>query len=589
MKTVPWAGRRHAFAGWVPNVHSHLSFSLAGLGRGPEVSPMAPAYTGRLRRLVCVLQRRETDDFLAPAWWSRKHRPAATQHFLMVGATEEVQTPVGFKTVVAPPTGRLVDRIVGHLAGDARDTMVRVATALDEQGMLRGRVHVMFWQAEEADAARQRALIERLRSLILAGGRPAGSEGSGPTDGELDVIPEALAQEIRRDSRNAVPLEFALFRTGEIRIWYDDAVANNLGDEVRVDLARQSYFFVKDMVHHHVHHDAKSDQITPLTEIGQQDTEAGEEHWRRQTVWSLSRVVDALARRGKLQDLREATGILAYADAFQKTLLLYRRRDEDQTSFEPNSAAYRYDYAHIRESLKVQIDQVTARRTTLSQLILAWLAGSIAGTSLLASVISAHNGALKEKIVKVAPILPGVPHDLLGLLARLPLLPALVCGWFLWLVSQQVLSEDRIGFEQQASRKGLQFVRGSVNSLARRKPVRDGAWVQRWIERFYLLIVALLLFAMLLLAPLAGELGRKADLFIARVWHWQQNAPGSGERANGADGGAVRDQRGRSHPAAGASLPPNATLPSAIKPAASTQPTQPLTSGRRGRPPERGR
>ncbi|MEI9850519.1 MAG: hypothetical protein WDN24_06305 [Sphingomonas sp.] len=182
-------------------------------------------------------------------------------------------------------------------------------------------------------------------------------------------------------------------------------------------------------------------------------------------MWSLSRALDALTRKGKLQDLREALGILAYADAFQQTLMRYRRRHDDPWQFEPNAVTYRYDFTHIRESLKVQLDQVVSRRTSLSQMLVAGLTGSIAATALLASVISARNSALADK-VKDMVVVPGISADALQWMATFFPIPAIVAGGFLWLVSSLLLSEDRIRAKRGERRKLAQAVRGIANSIA---------------------------------------------------------------------------------------------------------------------------
>ena len=501
---APWAGKTYSYAGWIPNVHSHLSFSLIGSGRGPEVAFMSPRYFGRLCRFVCVLQRRETDDFLAPMWWTRLFRPQAIQHFLLVGSTVEIATPIGVTDLVVevPPKRRTVlgwkafERFKLPSGADRGEVQTQqrrsVETALDDQGMLQGQLFVLPRQKPRKARREQRDWLKNLRKRL----RDAENEKGGPQrDVELDRMPSSLANDIANCSPFSVRLEFALFRTGEVRIWFEDDVAKALTFEARREITRQCYYFMKDMVHHHVHHEAKSDQITPLTAVGSGDTDhsdsepnhgedRGEELWRRETVWSLSRAVDALARRGKLQDLREATGILAYADAFQKTLLLYRRQHKNPARFEPNPVTYRYDFAHIRESLKVQLDQVTSRRTTLSQLIIAGLAGCIAATSLLVSAVSAFNGAAKHKL-DLQPVLLGVPTEALRISASAILVPAFGVGTLLWLVSSVLLSEDRIGTKRTERRKCAQFVRGVSNSIAVRLG-RTGRAVQIFLELFYL-------------------------------------------------------------------------------------------------------
>jgi hypothetical protein len=488
---APWAGKRFAYAGWVPNVHSHLSFSLIGKWRGPNVSAHTSRFKDRLCAFVCAIERRETDDFLRPMWLTRLLHPQVTQHFVLVGQTCVVQTPIGIIDVTVETPNRVsspgrrsarpdwAQRIASSARGAQR--RVTVETASDEQGMLRGKILVLPRQKHCKDRRRQADWISKLRRQL--------NELNDLQDAALDLFAEELSANANANSFGTVELQFALFRTGETRIWYDEAQGERLNDKERREIARQSYYFLKDMVHHHVHHDAKSDQITPLTETGCLSPDEGEEHWRRETVWSLSRATDGLARRGTLQELREATGIIAYADAFQSTLMRYRRQAERSTEFEPNPVTYRYDFAHIRESLKVQVEQVTARRTLRSQILLAGLAGSIAMTSLLISGVSAHNGMLKPKLEGL-PIELGIDPELLRSWAYLLVGPTVLIASALSILSWLWLSEDRIGVARTPTRKFGQLLRGTINSLA----LYFGwgsATVHRLIRGFYLGMAAL--------------------------------------------------------------------------------------------------
>jgi hypothetical protein len=522
--SVPWAGRRHSFAGWVPNVHSHLSFSLIGVGRGPEVAQMTPAYADGRKRLACVLEARQTDDFAVPAFVTKWFRPGAMQWFLLVGTTRGVQTPTGIsKRSEAPPRLKHRERLRRWLTGTSGPITLKdrtvVDTELDVQGMLVGRIHVMFHQKDAEYRARQAEFLDLVKDTVRS--------REDWLDEQLDEFPTRVAEQVRENCFGNVPLNFALFRTGEIRIWYDDDTAASLTKQQRVWIARQSYFFAKDMVHHHVHHDAKSDQITPLVEVGELPHEDGEEHWRRDTVWSMSRDVDSLARRGTLLDLREATGILAYADAFQKSLLLYRRRADDAADFEPNSVTYQYDYAHIRESLKVQIEQVSARRTLRAQMIVAGLAASIAATSLLLSLVGTHNSGITNRLKGRVAILPNVPEEAISWIASWWVVPAVACFLILYGFSEVLISEERIGASRGQVSKLAQLIRGAFNSIANRLG-QDGAWVQRWLERFYLAAILSTLGGVAIAYGPVTSLGRSTgDILhrLASVSWFERTAP----------------------------------------------------------------
>lgn len=532
MVGTPWFGKRLGYAGWVPNVHSHLSFSLIGAGRGADVLPVTVGYPEPdLKRLVAVHQVRQTDDFLAPLWWTRWRRKAARQNFILVGVTEKVQTPIGVVSRQNPTTTLFIAGLaqatrsalaqIGLMDAPSSaptETALRekVETAPDAQGMLRGTIHILPHQLDVEYAAFQADILVKIKSVMRR--LPHALDVS-----VLDGFRGQVAKMVKSVNRPA-SIEFALFRTGEARLWFAEEATVGFSPEQLEVLARQAYFFLKDMVHHHVHHDARSDQITPLVSLAKRPEDDREEHWRRATAWSLTRIVDALARRGKLQDLREATGILAYADAFQTTLLKYRRRTDDPASFEANDVTYSYDYKHIRESLKVQLDQASARRANLGQMVIAGLAGCIAATSLLASTISAHNGLVdaNSKPKSVIPILPGLPDEWLTVAAQYYLLPSLMCASFLAIVSWQVLAEDRIGARRVKGRKIEQAVRGITNSVARKRGW-SARTVQRIMRGFYVLTTIGLVFAtvqipsmLLRIAAAIGEVNPVAALGAAR-------------------------------------------------------------------------
>jgi hypothetical protein len=366
--------------------------------------------------------------------------PDVQQHWLLIGSTRPVATPVGIREPKPVGAGEKVD------------------VEFDEQGMLVGRIHVAPYQRDRADRKIQKIMLHDLREQLTS--------KAELTDDQLDALPTSVETTIRQGSRNSISLNFALVRTGELRIWYDTEVGEGLDPEDRFDIARQAYFFVKDMVHQHVHHDPSSDQMTPLTATPDSPDGALEDAWRRETVWSLSRIVDALNRHGKLKDLREALGILAYADAFQKTLLFYKRDPKDETRYLPYNAVYRYDYAHIRESIRVRIDQTAARRTQYAQMLVATFAGSIAMMALLSSLVSTYNSTVLDGRVVGRVLNIRLPDGVLPFLASIPYVPLFVSAGILFGLSWLFLSEERIGPPRIGGRKVFQSIRGMVNSMA---------------------------------------------------------------------------------------------------------------------------
>jgi len=448
MQGAPWANSAHSYAGWVPNVGSHLSFSLIGEAKGPDSTSFSQKYDGRIARMVAVMQHRETDDFLLPPRIMRLILPDIAQHWLLVGTT----VPVHAAT---------------DLADDGEES--RPGT-LDDQGMLHGVIHSVPYQPRTIERILQEWGLAEIGSLLrsaysrLLRSRPL-------SDRELDALVSELARAVRWRTPHSRSIRFALMRTGELRLWYDDPLPKD-GREARMQrtMARQAYFFMKDMVHHHTHHDASSDQITPLVQVNAADPtrrSAGERKWRRETAWSLSRTVETLMRTKVLDDKRQALGILAYADAFQKTLFGHARDHDDPRRFVRGETVYGYDFSHIRESLKVQIERKQVRRTHVTAMLVAALASSIAAMSMLSSLVSTRNNAGRVSSGEnFVPIPLSIPDPVLAVPAAYPLGVVGIVFVFVLLISA-IVTDDGARLLQKGPRRSAQTLRGITLSVTR--------------------------------------------------------------------------------------------------------------------------
>jgi hypothetical protein len=367
---VPWAGAARGYAGWVPNVRSHLSFSVIGASRRAEA--YSRQYKDRPARLVIAIERRTSHDYPLPQFFVRAAWKDLTQHWLMEGVTRP--------TKVFHPTSEDPD------------------LTYDRQGMLRGSVHVMPYQDEAVPRADQATAVEDIRrELLLA--------PHDPSDGELDALHADIISSAKNGSLNRIEIQFALLRTGELRLWFPEGALPPLDpssrdpkDDLR-KLAEQAYFFIKDVVHDHTHHDPSSDQITPLVEInpsGKDERHLGEVAWRRETLWSLSREIERLNRDGGVVDKRRSLGIVAYAQAFQHALMGHLRDSMEPSGFRKAPAVYDYDFAHLKESIRSSIDVASVAKAQFIQLTIAGVATAISAVSLVASLTSAHNGAQRR-------------------------------------------------------------------------------------------------------------------------------------------------------------------------------------------------
>lgn len=450
-----WASAARSYAGWVPNVGSHLSFSLIGAGSTSMVARRTCDHRepdGSVGRMVCLVDKRQTDDFLWPPEIMRRIDPSVVQHFAMVGMTESVPVPTGFVDVdddLRDENGFKVGR--------------KVTTDPDEQGALVGRVHILPHHVDPGQRMTQRWMLEDIVRVL--------AEPAPKTKAEQFSVLATVENYIRWRSPAAITVNFALMRTGEVRLWYSSEY-DDLEEDDYVLAAKQAYFFIKDTAHRHVHHDPASDQITPLVkfEMLAAKPEKADTDWRRRTLWNLAREAERQGKLNRLDKQREALGILAFADAFQKTLLPYRRDPKDPKEFCPNDSVYGYDFNFIRESTKMRVDQMTSQRAAVAPMISAMVAGAIAAFALASSLVSTRNSAMREALAQhqlppgtAAPAVLqlGIHERLMSVLAAYPWAAAIFAVGVLWTLYKRALN-DVLG----GSWKPWQGLRGlSISSV----------------------------------------------------------------------------------------------------------------------------
>ena len=454
---APWLGAEDAYVGWVPNVRSHLSFSLIASAR--HIEAFTRAYSERpkrpAQRLVVVYQERISHDLPWSARSIRKDRPDLVHQWVLEGRTRSTRLPVLGSS---------------EIEKDAVDGCW-LATEPDRQGMLLGRVHVLPHQ-EDADARhRQTAAISAIRRLI---DRPSSivrdASAADRTDRELDELVASLAQELR-ECTHRVEVEFALMRTGELRLWYSTETTPALDADRLFQIAEQAYFFIKDAVHDHTHHDPSSDQITPLTRVKQDRRESGhgnEIAWRRETLWSLSREIERLQRKNGLISLRQSLGVIAYAEAFQNYLMGHERDETMPTRFRPATGVHDYDFKHLKDSVKASIDVASAKQSQRVQMILAGGGTFISMASLATSLVNGHNGVARAwEEPRSHYVGLEVPEGLLRFLVSNPLLAGALAAIALLVAVSYVLADGEGGLFNPFQRVISQHARAASVSLGK--------------------------------------------------------------------------------------------------------------------------
>lgn len=113
-------------------------------------------------------------------------------------------------------------------------------------------------------------------------------------------------------------------------------------------LANQFFFFLKDLAHRHYHHNHIADRT------GVTYPEEDDEQWRRETAYSLTRMTLQARRRNNIHKYKNALGMLAYADTFQKHIAYWRytKSSLEKKSTKLRSSFIPYDFEAVRSSME---------------------------------------------------------------------------------------------------------------------------------------------------------------------------------------------------------------------------------------------
>jgi hypothetical protein len=379
--------------GWIPSADGHISFSLIGAGTAPKSyrysATLLAENSREVRRWVTVFQKRKNMD---RPWLFRIFSREARHYWLLLGES----LPAKYYTDPGEP----------H-------------EILDKQGMLRGQILFVPFQVNvpaewasgpgvgdpKTDQRRQWKRIRRRLRQILRPDRPA-------EDGRVFAEVADQIASIREERIAMVLIEFALFRTGELRLWLSQSEILKVEQDNSYpksdlyvglyeippshSLLRQAYYFLKDAVHHHVHHNGLSDQIIPPVFHPDDDSDPDlygkpslcEQRWHRETLWGLSRTIEELVRKGTRTTLRNALGFICFAESFQSTLAKHVRKNGFLNDFAPVSDFHLYDFKSLRESVRIALERDTwslAGKAAMTGSIVAVLLSSIAAANVIAN------------------------------------------------------------------------------------------------------------------------------------------------------------------------------------------------------------
>lgn len=255
--------------------------------------------------------------------------------------------------------------------------------------------------------------------------------------GQLDELPAIIRSMIDAARTQIVcyKLRFALFRTGEIRIWFDwaDFLGRDvtqfppdiLEELVGEALPSQAYYFLKDVFHFHYHHDPRTDQLLDLTRLDTSSCVALQDiEWRINILRGLAKVVVEYRQSNRPDSNKKALGVLAYADAFQSLLAKIKRPPALETPFQLVDDIILYDFGHSRVSIEALDALTESERSGALQLFGIFIGVVLSAFALWAGAVQIQPilcGDARAKAAICPPISPGITTDFVNRVVANPL------------------------------------------------------------------------------------------------------------------------------------------------------------------------
>lgn len=250
------------FSGWVPTVTGHLSFSSIGNATHPTKSSCI-----RLGNELCFMQQRDLLDVVLP----------------FVDNTN---------------VGRFVrETFSNHIIGiTGRFTFLALCDIAPSGEYMSGSVFLI----PEKDNSE---IIKVIKKQFLCNEREY-------SEFQAAITNIKACQESAKSCASV-----KLFRNGKFYLQLENVRSAEEQNVVEKLVANQFFYFFKDVSHVHQHHDPKQDAITQLSPVlGESD-----ESWIHETQHSLYREVIRFKRFRSEGALFRASGVLAYAQSFERS------------------------------------------------------------------------------------------------------------------------------------------------------------------------------------------------------------------------------------------------------------------------------
>lgn len=295
----------------MPTVTGRLSFSAIGRTTHPRRCVQANVDDGQVRYVICY-QARDLLDAAIPHIIAEK----------IFGARGRMWLVLVSRTV---PEGDLLKEI------------------------LEGRILLFHDKARWEVGGK--SLVETIQSRLRSW--PHRDE---KTSLPIDFHDEYEALRDSLSSESSFYADFTMARSGKTTFVHDTSwpvtasapkgLAGPTGVRLQKLIPSQLFYFLRDISHHHQHHDPATDTIVDLY------PEGGATDWRHLTLFSMFRKIIDYKRNPSATALTASKGVLAYAEAFSNVC------SKDKKYIPPH-----FDWNAVKDSLSAGREELERRRT----------------------------------------------------------------------------------------------------------------------------------------------------------------------------------------------------------------------------------
>lgn len=338
------------YVGWVPTTVGRLSFGSIGDSYRSS-SVIFNAGSASPRRKIFGVSRSRTSwlpGFLS-RWWRRYPTTAFAIFFSIAPA--QIAVPAEGKpcshSLVTEPDGSLRGRIYflngwGFTRGRTPRTLlrgVRFSALLAEENLDLPEVGDKLWSSwrDRVDDCWKQEL-----------------QAVKPTEKFNDLMVGFADVELLRSGECRIslsPENHSLLRwvreIGDEDFWGPEYL-DEIDQDTLKHCAEGIFGVVRNLAHKHYHHSGDAPPSWALTEQGEND----DRRWRNATMHSLLRSVIALRRSDSAHTFRQALGILAYADAFQRHLGTWSNQRGQAVKIKDRMV---YDFAALKASIEASL------------------------------------------------------------------------------------------------------------------------------------------------------------------------------------------------------------------------------------------